>query len=83
MADGPMIFWSITTPMPTQTGGATITRGVTQATSGFGWDKLERTLTAVLTQFEPSVRDTIEEEIKLEVWVKIDAMPLMQGPGPD
>ena len=80
MTDEPtlMVFWSITTPMPTGNGGATITAGVTQATSGFGWSKLESTFTAVMKQFDPTVCDTIDDALKLEVWIKIDAMPTMQ-----
>jgi hypothetical protein len=80
MTDEPtlMVFWSITTPMPTGAGGATITNGVTQATSGFGWPKLETTFQAIRAQFDPSVRDTIDDALKLEVWIKIDAMPTMQ-----
>jgi hypothetical protein len=76
-----LVMWCITTPRPTPTGGATITNGVTTSTSGFDWPKLEKTLSAVLAQFEASVRETIDDELKLEVWVKIDAMPRMQREG--
>ena len=80
MPDEPtlMVFWSVITPMPTGTGGATIMNDVTQATSGFGWDKLESTYKAVMNQFEPSVRYVIDDAVKLEVWIKIDALPTMQ-----
>ena len=73
------VLWCITTPRPTPNGGATITDYVASSTSGFGWEKLEKTMNAVLAQFDPSVRYLIQDAIKLEVWIKIDAMPRMQG----
>jgi hypothetical protein len=72
------VFWTITTPMPTGRGGATITNGVAQSTSGFDWDKLDKTFKAVVAQFDPSVLKTIDDSIKLEVRITIDAMPRLQ-----